>query len=96
MKKKFWIILIIVALILGATFYFLRPKGPKKRISSEAAAKVAIVLDDWGYNMNNVELCYIEQKLFALMPQFNIYIDGKQVSTVRKKFNLAKKRTKKV
>lgn len=36
------------------------------------------------------ELCYIEQKLFRFMPEYNIYIGGQPVINVKKKFMLFK------
>ncbi|NQT95516.1 MAG: divergent polysaccharide deacetylase family protein [Candidatus Omnitrophica bacterium] len=49
MRRRLWIIL-VVALALGATFYFI------VSYQSSRLVKIAIVIDDWGYNMENIEL----------------------------------------
>jgi len=59
MKKRAILIALIIALSIGAIFFvtrlFLR-KADEEKIAPSQKAKVAIVIDDWGYNMRNVEL----------------------------------------
>ncbi len=43
-------------------------------------------------DMEGKELAYIEQKVFRLLPEYNIYLLGKQVATVKKEFTLLKPR----
>jgi uncharacterized protein YxjI len=38
------------------------------------------------YDMFNNEIVYIEQKLFKLLPEYNIYLDGKYAAKVKKEF----------
>lgn len=38
------------------------------------------------YDMADNELCYIEQKLFRFLPEYDIYIGGQFVANVKKKF----------
>ncbi len=40
------------------------------------------------FDLNENEKCYIEQQLFNFMPQYNIYIDGEMIATIKKKFAL--------
>ena len=42
------------------------------------------------FDLNENEVCYIEQQLFKLMPQYNIYINGERIATIKKKFTLFK------
>lgn len=44
--------------VLAILFFMLRevPEGPKISIPKAAKPKIAIVLDDWGYNINNLNL----------------------------------------
>ena len=42
------------------------------------------------FDLNEYEICYIEQQLFKFMPQYNIYINGEMIATVKKKFALFK------
>jgi uncharacterized protein YxjI len=37
-------------------------------------------------DLDGNELVYIEQKLFKFLPEYNIYIKGEQVATVKKEF----------
>lgn len=37
-------------------------------------------------DINEYEKCFIEQQLFKLMPQYNIYVNGEMVAQVKKKF----------
>ena len=36
--------------------------------------------------MYNNEIVYIEQKLFKLLPEYNIYLSGNYAATVKKQF----------
>lgn len=38
-------------------------------------------------DLNSNELVYIEQKLFKLLPQYTIYMDGRDIATVKKEFS---------
>ncbi len=40
------------------------------------------------YDLAGNELCYIEQKMFRFMPEYNIYVGGEHVANVRKRFAL--------
>lgn len=40
------------------------------------------------FDLSGNELCYIEQKLFKFMPEYDIYIAGEHVANVKKKFAL--------
>jgi uncharacterized protein YxjI len=42
------------------------------------------------YDMYDQELIYIEQKLIAWMPEYNIYSNGNQIARVKKSFTLFK------
>jgi len=42
------------------------------------------------FDLSGNELCYIEQRLFRFMPEYNIYIYGQFVANVKKKFSLFK------
>jgi len=42
------------------------------------------------FDLSGNELCYIEQRLFRLMPEYNIYVSGQLVANVKKKFSLFK------
>ncbi len=38
------------------------------------------------FDLSGNELCYIEQKVFTFLPEYNIYILGENVANVKKKF----------
>ncbi|RCX12389.1 uncharacterized protein YxjI [Anaerobacterium chartisolvens] len=40
------------------------------------------------FDLMDNELCYIEQKLFKLMPEYDVYIGGQHTANIRKKFAL--------
>ncbi|MDP4092316.1 MAG: LURP-one-related family protein [Bacillota bacterium] len=42
------------------------------------------------FDLSGNELCFIEQKLFRFMPEYNIYIAGQQVANIKKKFAFLK------
>ena len=42
------------------------------------------------YDMNDNELCYIEQKVFSFLPQYNIFINGQKIAGIKKQLNLLK------
>ena len=42
------------------------------------------------YDMEEQEVCYIEQKVFTFMPQYNIHMNGQQVASIKKQLNLLK------
>jgi uncharacterized protein YxjI len=42
------------------------------------------------YDMYDQELIYIEQKLFKLMPEYNIYSNEKQIARIKKQFTMFK------
>lgn len=42
------------------------------------------------YNMNGKKLVYIEQKLLRFLPEYNIYMNGDLVATVKKEFTFFK------
>lgn len=42
------------------------------------------------YDLQENELSYIEQQLFRFMPEYNIYISGQPVTTIKKRFALFK------
>lgn len=42
------------------------------------------------FDLAGRELCYIEQKLFRFMPEYDIYIAGHRVANVKKKFTFFK------
>lgn len=37
------------------------------------------------YDMSDKELCYIEQKIFRFLPEYNIYIDGRHRANIKKR-----------
>ncbi len=39
------------------------------------------------YDMNDNELCYIEQLLLTLLPKYKIRMNGEEIATINKKFN---------
>lgn len=39
-------------------------------------------------DLHGNEIVYIEQKLFKLMPQYILYMDGREVATVKKEFSI--------
>lgn len=42
------------------------------------------------YDLGGNELCYIEQKLFRFMPEYDIYVAGQHIASIKKKFALFK------
>jgi uncharacterized protein YxjI len=42
------------------------------------------------YDLMENELCYIEQRLFRLMPEYNIFFGGEHVANIKKRFALLK------
>ncbi len=42
------------------------------------------------YDLIENELCYIEQKVFRFMPEYDIYISGQHIINVKKRFALFK------
>lgn len=46
------------------------------------------------FDMQDKQVCYIEQKLLSLMPKYNISVDNKQVMTVKQKFRIIGKKFK--
>ncbi len=40
------------------------------------------------FDLLDNELCYIEQKVFRFMPEYDIYIAGEHIASVKKKFAL--------
>lgn len=38
------------------------------------------------YDLADNELCYIEQKIFKFMPEYDIYVGGLHIANVKKKF----------
>jgi uncharacterized protein YxjI len=42
------------------------------------------------FDLAGSELCYIEQKLFRFLPEYDIYINGRYTANVKKKFSLLK------
>ena len=42
------------------------------------------------FDLTGEELCYIEQRLFKFLPEYDIYIGGQHIANVKKKFALLK------
>jgi uncharacterized protein YxjI len=42
------------------------------------------------FDLADNELCYIEQKLFKFMPEYDIYINSRHIANIKKKFALLK------
>lgn len=40
------------------------------------------------YDLAGNELCYIEQKIFRFLPEYDIFINGRHIANVKKKFSL--------
>ena len=38
------------------------------------------------FDLAGIEICYIEQKLFKFMPEYDIYIAGQHIANIKKKF----------
>jgi polysaccharide deacetylase 2 family uncharacterized protein YibQ len=55
-KLALWILAVIVVAQGIFIFYFSRPKRIPRPPAVAIKGKIAIVLDDWGYNLNNVAL----------------------------------------
>ncbi len=63
-KYKIWIIILAAVAIIEAIVIFgLAPSRPKRRMARVPPAapavkigKIAIVIDDWGYNLNNLDI----------------------------------------
>jgi polysaccharide deacetylase 2 family uncharacterized protein YibQ len=77
-RNKIIILILSLAVILQALFIFhLLPKKPVKvpppPVKITRAAKIAIVLDDWGYNQNNIHyLSEIKQPMtISILPNQN-------------------------
>ena len=57
----------------------------------EISSKVISLGDKtWIKDLNGKELAYIEQELFHLMPKYNVFINGNQEYSIKKKFKLFK------
>ena len=54
-KYKIAVIILGVALTLGSIILLIRPRKPL-RLMVTPRGRIAIVLDDWGYNLNNLSL----------------------------------------
>ena len=72
-KSKFWLALIAFFVILGVIILLPAKKKPKRVVRPPVQVtkgKIAIVLDDWGYNLNNMAaVSEIKQPLtLALLP----------------------------
>lgn len=71
--KKYWIILGVIVAFLIILLPSRKPRKlikPKKIITKEITGRIAIVLDDWGYNLENVDaLMDIKQPItLAILP----------------------------
>ncbi len=44
------------------------------------------------YDRHDREVAYIQQELFTWMPRYNVWVNGRQVATIRKEFSFFKPR----